>query len=217
MQVTRSTKVLIADDHPMVRRALRESLLQSFGESFDVLEAGSVASAREELSATSVDLLLLDLSMPGMDGARSLQALRADYPSVPILVVSAIEEPQVIRQTMELGAAGFLPKSSPFSTITDAVRAVLAGELWFPDLGTTPEPPRELPARIADLTPQQRCVLELVSQGKHNKEIAAELGVTEATVKAHVTQVLHKLGVRSRTQAALLARQLDRPRDDLRQ
>ena len=216
MHVTRTTRVLIADDHPMVRRALSESLLQSFGESFEVLEAGSVGSAREVLSGTSVDLLLLDLSMPGMDGARSLQALRRDFPSVPILVVSAIEEPQIMRQTMELGAAGFLPKSSPFSAITDAVRAVLAGELWFPDHGTT-EMPRELPARIAELTPQQRCVLELVCQGKHNKEIATELGVTEATIKAHVTQILHKLGVRSRTQAALLARQLDRPRDDLRQ
>src|SRR3954471_8704259 len=134
MHVTRSTRVLIADDHPMVRRALSESLLQSFGDSFEVLEAGSVATAREALSMTSVDLLLLDLSMPGMDGARSLQALRTDFPSVPILVVSAIEESHVIRQTMELGAAGFLPKSSPFGTITDAVRAVLAGELWFPHL-----------------------------------------------------------------------------------
>jgi DNA-binding NarL/FixJ family response regulator len=164
-----------------------------------------------------VDLLLLDLSMPGMDGARSLQALRRDFPSVPILVVSAIEEPQVMRQTMELGVAGFLPKSSPFAAITDAVRAVLAGELWFPELGATLEEPRELPARIADLTPQQRRVLELVCQGKHNKEIAVDLAVTEATIKAHVTQILQKLGVRSRTQAALLARQLDRPRDDLRQ
>src|SRR4051812_45199236 len=131
MHATRSTRVLIADDHPMVRRALSESLLQSFGESFDVLEAGSVASAREVLATTSVDLLLLDLSMPGMDGARSLHGLRSDFPSVPILVVSAIEEPQVTRQAMELGAAGFLPKSSPFSAITEAVRAVLAGELWF--------------------------------------------------------------------------------------
>jgi DNA-binding NarL/FixJ family response regulator len=184
----------------MVRRALSES----FGENFEVLEAGSVASARETLSNTSVDLLLLDLSMPGMDGARSLQSLRTEFPSVPILVVSAIEEPHVIRQTMELGAAGFLPKSSPFSTITDAVHAVLAGELWFPHLtASMPET-----ARIADLTPQQRCVLELVCQGKQNKEIAVELHVTEATVKAHVTQILHKLGVRSRTQAALLARQL---------
>jgi DNA-binding NarL/FixJ family response regulator len=217
MHATRNTRVLIADDHPMVRRALSESLLQSFGESFEVLEAGSAVSAREVLATASVDLLLLDLSMPGMDGARSLQALRRDFPSVPILVVSAIEEPQVMRQTMELGVAGFLPKSSPFAAITDAVRAVLAGELWFPELGTTLEEPRELPARIADLTPQQRRVLELVCQGRHNKEIAVDLGVTEATIKAHVTQILQKLGVRSRTQAALLARQLDRPRDDLRQ
>ena len=193
----------------MVRRALSESLLQSFGDSFEVFEAGSVASARESLSTTRIDLLLLDLSMPGMDGARTLQALRADFPSVPILVVSAIEESQVMRQTMDLGAAGFLPKSSPFSTITDAVRAVLAGELWFPDLGTTAaDYAAALPARIAELTPQQRCVLELVCQGKHNKEIATELHVTEATIKAHVTQILLKLGVRSRTQAALLARQL---------
>ncbi len=193
----------------MVRRALSESLLQSFGDSFEVLEAGNVATAREALSTTGVDLLLLDLSMPGMDGARTLQGLRTDYPSVPILVVSAIEEPYVMRQTMELGAAGFLPKSSPFSTITDAVRAVLAGELWFPHLGATAaEHEDPLLARIATLTPQQRYVLELVCQGKHNKEIATELHVTEATIKAHVTQILHKLGVRSRTQAALLARQL---------
>lgn len=193
----------------MVRRALSESLLQSFGDSFEVFEAGSVPAARETLSTTRIDLLLLDLSMPGMEGARTLQSLRVDFPSVPILVVSAIEESQVIRQTLDLGAAGFLPKSSPFSTITDAVRAVLAGELWFPDLGTSgAEYATALPARIAELTPQQRCVLELVCQGKHNKEIAAELHVTEATIKAHVTQILHKLGVRSRTQAALLARQL---------
>jgi DNA-binding NarL/FixJ family response regulator len=209
MHVSRSTRVLIADDHPMVRRALRESLLQSFGDSFEVFEAGSVAAAREALSMNRVDLLLLDLSMPGMEGARTLQGLRTDFPSVPILVVSAIEEPQAMRQTMELGAAGFLPKSSPFSAITDAVRAVLAGELWFPHLGTTAAANEHpLPARIAELTPQQRCVLELVCQGKHNKEIAAQLHVTEATVKAHVTQLLQKLGVRSRTQAALLARQL---------
>jgi DNA-binding NarL/FixJ family response regulator len=144
-----------------------------------------------------------------MDGARSLQSLRTEFPSVPILVVSAIEEPHVIRQTMELGAAGFLPKSSPFSTITDAVQAVLAGELWFPAVDPAEaEQENPLPARIAELTPQQRCVLDLVCEGKHNKEIAAQLHVTEATIKAHVTQILHKLGVRSRTQAALLARQL---------
>jgi DNA-binding NarL/FixJ family response regulator len=131
MQALRNTRVLIADDHPMMRRALCESLLQAFGDSFDLFEAGSVFSAREALSTTGVDLLLLDLSMLGTDAAHAVQTLRTDFPSVPILVVSALEEPQVVRQMMELGAAGFLRKSSPFGTITQAVRAVLAGELWF--------------------------------------------------------------------------------------
>lgn len=207
-----STRVLIADDHPMVRRALSEALLESFGASFEVLEAGTVASAREAMSNTGVDLLLLDLYMPGMEGALSLNALRAEFPSVPILVVSAIEDPSVVRQTMEFGASGFLPKSAPFSAISDAVRAVLAGDLWFPELdnGETEQADGEMAARIAELTPQQRRVFVLVCQGKLNKEIAFELDVTEATVKAHVSQILHKLGVHSRTQAALVAQRLNR-------
>src|SRR4051812_11865895 len=134
IHVTSTTRVLVADDHPMVRRALTEALRESFGESFEVLEAGSLPSVREALSTTRVDLLLLDLDMPGMNGALSLSALRADFPSVPVLIVSAIEERQVLRQTMELGASGFLSKSAPFGAIGDAVRAVLAGSLWFPEV-----------------------------------------------------------------------------------
>lgn len=198
----------------MVRRALSEALLESFGASFEVLEAGSVASAREAMSNNGVDLLLLDLYMPGMEGALSLNALRADFPSVPILVVSAIEEPVIVRQTMEFGASGFLPKSAPFSAISDAVRAVLAGDLWFPELdsgGQSEQAEGQMAARIAELTPQQRRVFTLVCQGKLNKEIAFELDVTEATVKAHVSQILHKLGVHSRTQAALVAQRLNKP------
>jgi DNA-binding NarL/FixJ family response regulator len=207
-----STRVLIADDHPMVRRALSEALLESFGASFEVLEAGSVASAREAMSNNGVDLLLLDLYMPGMEGALSLNALRADFPSVPILVVSAIEDPSIVRQTMEFGASGFLPKSAPFSAISDAVRSVLAGDLWFPEFDTeTEHADGQMAARIAELTPQQRRVFVLVCQGKLNKEIAFELDVTEATVKAHVSQILHKLGVHSRTQAALVAQRLNKP------
>lgn len=196
----------------MVRRALTEALLESFGASFEVLEAGSVAAAREALANNGVDLLLLDLYMPGMEGPLSLNALRADFPSVPILVVSAIEEPAIVRQTMEFGASGFLPKSAPFAAISDAVRAVLAGDLWFPEIESAEvgEADAEIAARIADLTPQQRRVFLLVCQGKLNKEIAFELDVTEATVKAHVSQILHKLGVHSRTQAALIAQRLKR-------
>lgn len=212
-----NTRVLIADDHPMVRRALSEALLESFGATFEVLEAGSVPAAREALSANNIDLLLLDLSMPGMGGALSLKALRADFPSVPILVVSAMEEPLVVRQAMEFGASGFLPKSAPFSAIGEAVRAVLAGDLWFPaTLGEGVEPADEqLAARIAELTPQQHRVFVLLAQGKLNKEIAFELEVTEATVKAHVSQILHKLGVHSRTQAALVAQRLTNPASSL--
>jgi DNA-binding NarL/FixJ family response regulator len=147
-----------------------------------------------------------------MNGAHSLIALRADFPSVPILIVSAIEERQVLRQTMSFGASGFLPKSAPFGAISDAVRAVLAGNLWFPEISADDaEPADQLAARIDELTPQQRRVFVLVCQGKLNKEIAFELGVAEATVKAHIWQIFHKLGVQSRTQAALLARHLNKP------
>ena len=116
-----------------LKRALSEALAQSFGAGFDVLEVGSVEAARNLLSAHAVDLLLLDYYLQGVDGALSLTLLRTDFPSVPILVVSAIAEPLLVRQAMELGASGFLPKSAPFSAIGDAVNAVLAGDLWFPE------------------------------------------------------------------------------------
>jgi DNA-binding NarL/FixJ family response regulator len=205
-----TTRVLIADDHPMVRRALSEALIEAFDASFELLEAGSVQALRAHLAKDRVDLLLLDLYMPGMDGALSLSALRADFPSVPILVVSAVEDPLIVRQTLEFGASGFLPKSAPFGTIGQAVRAVLAGDLWFPEsLNHVAEPKdAELVARIAELTPQQHRVFMLIARGKLNKEIAFELSVHEGTVKAHVTQILQKLGVHSRTQAALVAQRL---------
>lgn len=205
-----TTRVLIADDHPMVRRALSEALHEALGASFELLEAGSVSAVREYLSAGRVDLLMLDLYMPGMDGALSLSSLRADFPSVPILVVSATEESLVVRQTMEFGASGFLPKSAPFSAIGEAVRAVLDGDLWFPEVSGGGVDPldAQLVARVAELTPQQHRVFTLLARGKLNKEIAFELEVHEGTVKAHVTQILQKLGVHSRTQAALVAQRL---------
>jgi DNA-binding NarL/FixJ family response regulator len=194
----------------MVRRALREALNEMFGTGVQVEEAGSVAGAREILIRTPVDLLLLDLNMPGMDGMLGLNALRAEFPSVPILVVSGIDDPVVVRQTMEFGASGFLSKSSPFSAISEAVGCLLAGELWFPEgLQASTEPAdEELVARIGEFTPQQHRVFMLLAQGKLNKEIGFELAVTEATVKTHVSRILSKLGVHSRTQAALVAQRL---------
>lgn len=206
-----ATRVLIADDHPMVRRALREALVESFGAGFELLEAGSIDGVRKCLSGERVDVLMLDLSMPGMEGTLSLISLRADFPAVPILVVSAIEEPRIVRQAMDFGASGFLFKSAPFATIAEAVRAVLAGDLWFPDGSSANLAPSdaEMAGRISELTPQQRRVLLLLAQGKLNKEIAFELEVHEGTVKAHVTHILQKLGVSSRTQAALVAQRFN--------
>jgi DNA-binding NarL/FixJ family response regulator len=207
--MTTEIRILVADDHPLVRSALKQALLEaaSAEEPFEIIEAASLGSVRECLAARAIDLMLLDLQMPGMDSILSLGALRAEYPAVPILIVSATEEARVVSQAMEFGAAGFLPKSAPFTAIGEAVRAVLAGELWFADLpeAATDTMDHELAARIAELTPQQRRVLAMVGRGKANKEIAFELRVQEGTVKAHVSQILHKLGVTSRTQAALVA------------
>jgi DNA-binding NarL/FixJ family response regulator len=205
-----ATRVLIADDHPMVRRALAEALKEAIDGGFRVVEAGSVSAARVALERSDIDLLLLDLNMPGMNGVLGLAALRTDFPAVPILVVSAIEDPSTMREVVEVGASGFLPKSSPIHAIGEAVKAVLAGDIWLPksaeggrlDTGT------EIAARIAELTPQQRRVLVLLSEGKLNKQIAFELEVTEATIKAHITQIFRKLGVHSRTQAVIVARRL---------
>lgn len=204
------TNVVIADDHPMVRQALSEALSGVLGAGLRVTEAGCLSAARVALEASDIDLMLLDLNMPGMEGALGLAGLRADFPAVPILVVSAIDDPATIAQVVELGASGFLPKSAPMSDIGAAVRAVVAGDLWLPiPAGELPVfPDTEIAVRAAELTPQQRRVLDLLSEGKFNKQIAFELKVTEATIKAHLSQIFRKLDVRSRTQAVIVARRL---------
>lgn len=206
--------ILIADDHPLFRSALHQALSVGLGNEARLVEASSIAELEAQLSAKSDwDLVLLDLNMPGAYGFSGLVLLRGQYPQVPVVMISAQEEAAVVARSREFGASGFIPKSSSLETIQEAVRAVLDGDAWWPTLGEEPvavsEQEREASAGLASLTPQQFRVLTMVCEGLLNKQIAYQLNVSEATVKAHVTAIFRKLGVRTRTQAALLLQQLE--------
>ncbi len=201
-------RFVVADDHPLFRGALQQALT-SFDARCEILEAedfeGVKALVGEE---ENIDLVLLDLAMPGASGLSGLVALRGLNPAVPIVVVSAYDDPQTIRRALDLGASGFISKSSRMDSIKDAVKTVLEGGLHAPDdleLGEEADPEiSDLIQRIQTLTPQQTRVLAMLAEGLLNKQIAYELNVSEATVKAHVSAVLQKLNVDSRTQAVIL-------------
>ena len=205
--------VIVADDHPLFRTAIKEALEADQGET-NFLEANSFESLQALVDKNrEVDLVLLDLHMPGVSGFAGLVYLCKRYPSVPVVIISANEDPVVIKRALEHGAAGFIPKSSSIDTITDAIAAVLMGEIWSPDTTASNLPGNnvsevELANRMAQLTPQQFKVLMMMSQGLLNKQIAYELNVSEATIKAHVSAIMSKLGVSNRTQAVLAANQL---------
>ncbi len=204
---------MIADDHPLFRGALREAVTGVFGQA-EVAEAGSFEEVSELLERGSdVDLILLDLSMPGVRGFSGLMYLRAQYPGLPIVVVSANDDPAVIRRCMEFGASGFIPKTLGVEALRHAIARVLQGEVWTPpDVDLTKQSDAAtsaLIARLSTLTPQQVRVLMMLSGGLLNKQIAYELGVSEATVKAHVSAILQKLGVESRTQAVIAAGKIE--------
>jgi len=206
-------QVLIADDHPLFRGALREAVNGLF-DRIGVAEAGTFEEVVERLEAGGeLDLILLDLQMPGARGFSGLMYLRAQYPSLPVAIVSANDDPAVIRRCMAFGAAGFLPKTLGVEALRAAIGRVLAGEMWTPpDVELAGEADAESAAlirRLATLTPQQVRVLMMLSTGLLNKQIAFELGVSEATVKAHVSAILQKLGVESRTQAVIAAGKIE--------
>jgi DNA-binding NarL/FixJ family response regulator len=199
---------LIADDHPMVRDALKTALAQAFDGAAIAL-ASSLAEVQAALEhQPETDALLLDLDMPGMDGLTGLALLRSDWPTVPIIVVSAARDASVARRTHDLGASAYVDKSASLDKIAATVRAVLNGEILTPPEAA---PGHSFAQRAAQLTPQQWRVLALMVHGDQNKQIAYKLGIGEATVKAHVTVILRKLGVRSRTQAVIEARELTLP------
>jgi DNA-binding NarL/FixJ family response regulator len=205
--------LLIADDHPLFRGALREAVNGLF-DRVDVAEAGAFEEVVDRLErAGDMDLVLLDLRMPGVRGFSGLMYLRAQYPSLPIVVVSANDDPAVIRRCMEFGASGFIPKTLGIEALRAAVARVLQGEVFTPpDVDLTRPTDAEttaMIAKLATLTPQQVRVLMMLSAGLLNKQIAYELGVSEATVKAHVSAILQKLGVESRTQAVIAAGKIE--------
>ena len=209
MTVATCTHLVIADDHPLFRDALRQAVA-SVVASAKIDEAGSFEDLTTLLGQDAdVDMVLLDLSMPGISGFSGLIYLRAQYPAIPVVIVSASDDVGTIRGSLEFGASGFIPKRFGVETLREAIGKVIAGEVWVPpdtDLSAAADPEMtRLRDRLVTLTPQQVRVLMMLSEGLLNKQIAYELGVSEATIKAHVSAILQKLGVESRTQAVIAA------------
>lgn len=204
-----STRIVIADDHPLFRDALRQALAGVLS-SARIDEAGSFDDLIRLLEQNAdVDLILLDLTMPGISGFSGLIYLRAQHPAIPVVIVSASDDNTTIRRSLDFGASGFIPKRFGVDTLRDAITKVMAGDVWVPpdaDLSVATDPDlTRLRDRLVTLTPQQVRVLMMLSEGLLNKQIAYELGVSEATIKAHVSAILQKLGVESRTQAVIAA------------
>lgn len=203
------TRLIVADDHPLFRGALRQAL-SSVLPAAKIDEAGTFESLTKLLEEDAeVDLVLLDLSMPGISGFSGLIYLRAQYPAIAVVIVSASDDVGTIRQSLDFGASGFIPKRFGVETLRDAILRVMDGDIWSPpdvDLSVAADPEMtRLRDRLVTLTPQQVRVLMMLSQGLLNKQIAYELSVSEATIKAHVSAILQKLGVESRTQAVIAA------------
>lgn len=207
------SSILICDDHPLVREGLRTIIEASF-KTVTVLEAGSLAAAIAALEGRDdVEFVLLDYFVPGEHGFSHLTALRRRFPALPVIMVSAHQDQAVVDEAIRLGAAGFIPKSMGRELILAAIEQVLAGDLYVPPpelmqpVDMSSEADQAALARIEALTPQQLRVLEMVAEGKLNKQIAFALEITDSTVKAHVSAILDKLGLSTRTQAALFYRQ----------
>jgi DNA-binding NarL/FixJ family response regulator len=207
--------ILIADDHPLFRRALAQTVTDHVAGA-RVLEAGTLAEVREALAGTAeIDLVLLDLHMPGSQGLIGLAGLRAEFPAVAVVLVSAHEDPRTIRRALAMGALGFIPKRAEPSELAAALTCVLDCRSWIPDelaaaVAHAGDAALDASARrLAALTAQQQRVLAMVADGRLNKQIADVLGIQERTVKAHLTAIFERLGVRNRTQAGVLLRSLD--------
>jgi DNA-binding NarL/FixJ family response regulator len=210
-----ATRILVADDHPLFREAVVGRLRHSL-DGVQIDEAADYDGVHHLLDADGdVDLLLLDLHMPGAQGLSALVHVRAQYPGLPVVLISAECAPETMARARALGASGYIPKSAPAADMVAAVRRVLAGELSWP-MGTPSLAASDLAPEmasaatlIAGLTPQQFRIATLLAQGLLNKQIAWELGIAENTVKVHMSTILRKLGVHNRTQVALIMQALE--------
>ncbi|MEZ9303156.1 response regulator transcription factor [Vibrio breoganii] len=200
--------IVIADDHPLFRNALFQSVHMAISGA-NLLEAESLDTLLELLrKQEDVDLVLLDLKMPGANGMSGLMQLRSEFPDIAVVVISASEEPSVVSQVKSHGAFGFIPKSSDMRSLINALNQVLSGDHFFPaDLAKQAEQYSDISDKLASLTPQQYKVLAMLADGLLNKQIAYELDVSVATIKAHMTAIFRKLGVTNRTQAVILLQQ----------
>ncbi|MGB1261445.1 MAG: response regulator transcription factor [Cognaticolwellia sp.] len=203
--MTSRTKIIIADDHPLFRQALSLTLQSNFVQSI-LLEVDTIADLEQALqSTTDVELILLDLDIPGAQGFNTLITIRRLYPEIAVVVISGFEEPETIQKAMNLGAAGFIPKSTPVPKMMIAIEEVFKGKLWTPEGDFDPSANQlEQDDKIATLTPQQHKILLMFADGLLNKQIAYELNLSESTIKSHASTIFLKLGVKNRTQAVIL-------------
>ncbi|MFT2090442.1 response regulator [Paraglaciecola sp. 2405UD69-4] len=204
--------LLIADDHPLYRDALKGALNGSL-QALSLLESGSLADTLKVIEETDIDLLLLDLHMPGSQDLFGLIHVRKLFPELPVVIISGLENKDIVSKVLNTGAMGFIPKTTSSEDIAKAVETVLQGDIWIPetlvnDIEEQDDEFAELAAKVATLTPAQYKVLCLMRDGLLNKQIAYELGIAVATVKAHVTEVFKKLSINNRTQGVLIASQL---------
>ncbi len=212
--------IIIADDHPLFRNALRQALSGAFADTqwFEADSADALQSLLEQGDA-AYDLVLLDLQMPGSHGYSTLIHLRTHFPELPVVVISAHEDAMTISRAVHYGSAGFIPKSASMETLAEALTSVLYGDIWLPQnielQEINEDATDQMAAKLADLTPQQYKVLQMFAEGLLNKQIAYDLGVSEATIKAHATAIFRKLGVRNRTQAVIALQQLEMDKVEL--
>lgn len=206
-------KIIIVDDHPLFRQALCQSIKETFS-NINIIEANCFENMQSVVSENlDTDIILLDLSMPGVKGFSGLLFLRGQHPEIPVVVVSGNERSDIIAKSISFGASGFIPKSSPLEVIVEALNTITLGNIWIPEnfdnISSVDSEKNVIAQKIGTLTEKQFKVFTLITEGLLNKQIADIMNVSEATVKAHITAIFNKLDLSNRSQVIIAARELD--------